>query len=308
MDIQYCLYARKSSEDDERQALSIDSQIKEMTEIAQTEKLEIVDIRRESHSAKASGQRPIFNQLIQDIRSGTFSGIIAWAPDRLSRNAGGLGSVVDLMDQGLLQEIRTQGQIFTNSPNDKFLLMILCSQAKLENDNRRLNVKRGLKNKAEMGLRPCSAPLGYLHQYIGERNKGTIVVDPDRAPIVKQMFTQVAERCTSGRVLLRWLNEDIKFTTRTGKPLALSGVYRILNNPFYYGEYEYPQKSGAWYKGRHEPLITKTLFNEVQAQLITSPKSRPGTKEFNFTQKNILKIFRMALFENTYITTAQSHT
>jgi DNA invertase Pin-like site-specific DNA recombinase len=111
------------------------------------------------------------------------------------------------MDQGLLQEIRTQGQIFTNSPNDKFLLMILCSQAKLENDNRRLNVKRGLKNKAEMGLRPCSAPLGYLHQYIGERNKGTIIVDPDRAPIIKQMFTQVAERCTSGRALLRWLND-----------------------------------------------------------------------------------------------------
>lgn len=110
MDIRYCLYARKSSEDDERQALSIDSQIKEMTEVAKRENLEITEIRKESHSAKASGQRPVFNQLIQDIRSGTFSGIIAWAPDRLSRNAGDLGSIVDLMDQGLLYEIRTQGQ------------------------------------------------------------------------------------------------------------------------------------------------------------------------------------------------------
>lgn len=284
MDIRYCLYARKSSEDDERQALSIDSQIKEMTEVARREKLNITEIRKESHSAKASGQRSVFNQLIQDVRSDIFSGVIAWAPDRLSRNAGDLGSIVDLMDQGLLHEIRTQGQTFTNSPNDKFLLMILCSQAKLENDNRRLNVKRGLKNKAEMGLRPCSAPLGYLHQYVGERNKGTIIVDPDRAPIIKQMFIQVAERCTSGRTLLRWLNDEIKFTTRTGKPLALSGIYRILNNPFYYGEYEYPTKSGSWYKGKHEPLITKSLFNEVQAQLVTSPKSRPGSKEFNFTK------------------------
>jgi len=160
--LQYCLYARKSSEDDERQALSIDSQIKEMVAVAQREKIEIAEIRRESHSAKASGQRPVFNQLLGDIRGGMFSGIVAWAPDRLSRNAGDLGSLVDLMDSKHLEEIRTHGQKFTNSPNEKFLLMILCSQAKLENDNRGINVKRGLKNKAEMGVRPGVAPLGYL--------------------------------------------------------------------------------------------------------------------------------------------------
>lgn len=133
--VQYCLYARKSTEDDERQALSIDSQIKEMAVQAQKEGLLVTDIRKESHSAKMTGTRPVLNQLITDIRSGLFSGIISWAPDRLSRNAGDLGSIIDLMDNGYLREIRTHGQIFTNSPNDKFLLMILCSQAKLENDN-----------------------------------------------------------------------------------------------------------------------------------------------------------------------------
>lgn len=130
--VEYCLYARKSSEDDERQALSIDSQIKEMIRQAEAQGLKVTEIRKESHSAKYSGQRPVFEQLIQDVRSGLFSGILSWAPDRLSRNAGDLGSVVDLMDQGKLLEIRTHGQVFTNSPNDKFLLMILCSQAKLE--------------------------------------------------------------------------------------------------------------------------------------------------------------------------------
>ncbi len=124
----YCLYARKSSEEDERQALSIDSQIKEMMSIAQREGLDITEIRRESHSAKASGARPVYKQLLADIRLGKFSGILTWAPDRLSRNAGDLGSLVDLMDQGLLKEIRTHGQRFTNNPNEKFLLMILCSQ------------------------------------------------------------------------------------------------------------------------------------------------------------------------------------
>jgi len=278
---QYCLYARKSSEDDERQALSIDSQIKEMVAVAQRENIEIAEIRRESHSAKASGQRPVFNTLLGDIRSGMFGGIVSWAPDRLSRNAGDLGSLVDLMDSKHLQEIRTHGQKFTNSPNEKFLLMILCSQAKLENDNRGINVKRGLKNKAEMGVRPGVAPLGYLNERSPDRNKGKIIIDPERAPIIKNMFQHVADYGASGRTLLKWLNSEAGFTTRSGKRLTLGGVYRTLHNEFYYGRFEY---GGKWYDGTHEPLITKELFDEVQEQLKTAPKSRPGTKEFDFTK------------------------
>ncbi|MDD3487358.1 MAG: recombinase family protein [Candidatus Moranbacteria bacterium] len=133
--IKYCLYARKSTESEERQVLSIDSQVKEMLQIAERDGLEIVEIRRESHSAKDSAQRPVFNELIEDIKRERFNGILTWAPDRLSRNAGDLGTLVDLMDQKLLVEIRTYGQHFKNSPNEKFLLMMLGSQAKLENDN-----------------------------------------------------------------------------------------------------------------------------------------------------------------------------
>lgn len=103
----YCLYSRKSSEDDERQAMSIDSQVKEMALLAQKEGLIIKEIRRESHSAKESGQRPEFNRLIQDLQEGVFTGILTWAPDRLSRNAGDLGMLVDLMDQGKLINIKT---------------------------------------------------------------------------------------------------------------------------------------------------------------------------------------------------------
>jgi DNA invertase Pin-like site-specific DNA recombinase len=152
--IKYVLYARKSTESEERQVLSIDSQVKEMLQLAEREGLEVVEIRKESHSAKESGQRPVYKEILEDIRRGRFNGILTWAPDRLSRNAGDLGSVVDLMDQQLLLEIRTYGQHFKNSPNEKFLLMILCSQAKLENDNKSVNVKRGLRTRCEMGLRP----------------------------------------------------------------------------------------------------------------------------------------------------------
>ena len=141
--VRYCLYARKSTESEEQQVLSIESQMKEMAKIAERDGLEVVEIRKESHSAKATGEREVFNELLKDIRKGKFNGILTWAPDRLSRNAGDLGSLVDLMDQKLLVEIRTFSQNFKNSPSEKFMLMILCSTAKLENDNKSENVKRG---------------------------------------------------------------------------------------------------------------------------------------------------------------------
>ena len=89
------------------------------------------------------------------------------------------------MDAGLLKEIRTYGQVFTNNPNEKFLLMILGSQAKLENDNRSVNVRRGLRARVEMGLWPGIAPVGYLNQKAMDK-KCQVVLDPDRAPIVKK--------------------------------------------------------------------------------------------------------------------------
>jgi site-specific DNA recombinase len=230
--LKYCLYARKSSESDERQAMSIDSQIKEMTAMADREGLNIVEIKQESFSAKQSGHRPVFNELLHDLRNGKFEAILTWAPDRMSRNAGDLGSLVDLMDMNKLQRIRTFGQSFSNTPNEKFLLMILCSQAKLENDNRGINVKRGIRAKCEMGWRPGAAPIGYINRSFG--GVKDIVLDNDRAPFVKEMFERSGLMNQSGRTIKDWL-DSIGFTTKSGAQLSLSQIYRILTNPFYYG-------------------------------------------------------------------------
>ncbi len=280
--VKYCLYARKSTESEERQVLSIDSQIKEMLQLAEREGLEIVTMKRESHSAKETGQRPVFNEIVEEIKQGKFNGILTWAPDRISRNAGDLGKVIDLMDGNYLQDIRTYGQRFTNSPNDKFMLMILCSQAKLENDNRGINVKRGLRTRCEMGLWVGTAPLGYLNQKHMDK-KGQVLVDPQRAPIIKKMFEKVAYEQWSGRKVYNWMKFELNFYTRGNKPLTLSGVYRILQNPFYYGIFERPRESGNWYQGKHQPLITQELFEKVKAQLKRDQIVRE-TKEFAFTK------------------------
>jgi DNA invertase Pin-like site-specific DNA recombinase len=280
--VKYCLYSRKSTESEERQVLSIDSQIKEMLELASRENLEVVEIKRESHSAKETGQRPVFNEIIDEIKANKFNGILTWAPDRISRNAGDLGKVVDLMDAGKLHEIRTFGQRFTNSPSEKFLLMILGSQAKLENDNRGVNVKRGLRTRAEMGLWAGLAPLGYLNQYMMDK-KCQVIVDPIRSPIIRQMFEKVAYEKWSGRKLFNWLKFELNFHTRGNKPFTLSGIYRTLDNPFYYGVFERPKNSGNWYTGKHTPLISKELFDKAQERL-TRDKIVRETKEFAFTK------------------------
>ncbi len=281
--LKYCLYARKSTESEEKQVLSIDSQIKEMLELARKENLNIVEIRRESHSAKDTGQRNVFNTLINDLRNGLFQGILCWAPDRLSRNAGDLGALVDLMDQGKLVEIRTYSQKFTNNPNEKFLLMILGSQAKLENDNKGVNVKRGLKTRVEMGLWPGPAPIGYLNQNRVDK-KCQILVDPIRAPIIKQMFEKVAYESYSGRKLYRWLKDNLKFKSKNGYYVTLSHIYMILHNSFYTGTFEYPRSSGTWYKGNHEPIISKELFDKVQEKITDAYVGKTQDREFAFTK------------------------
>lgn len=280
--VRYCLYARKSTESEERQVLSIDSQIKEMLQLAEREGLEIVTMKRESHSAKETGQRPVFNEIIEELRQDKFNGILTWAPDRISRNAGDLGKIVDLMDAGKLHEIRTYGQRFTNSPSEKFLLMILGSQAKLENDNRGINVKRGLRTRAEMGLWAGMAPLGYLNQNRMDK-KCQVIIDPLRGPVIKKMFEKMAYEHYSGRKIFNWLKFELNFYTRGNKSLTLSGIYRILESPFYYGVFEKPLGSGNWYQGKHEPLITQELFEKAKAQLKRDQIVRE-TKEFAFTK------------------------
>lgn len=282
--LKYCLYARKSSEADEKQAMSIESQINEMTQIANKEGIEIVETIRESKSAKSSGQRLGYNKVILGLMENRFNAILTWAPDRLSRNAGDLGTLVDLMDQGRLVKIQTSGQKFTNTPDEKFLLMILCSQAKLENDNRSKNVKRGMRAKCETGIRPGQPPIGYLLKR-GEKftDPSTIEVDPERAPYIKQVFKLVAHKGMSGRQTWEHMKKN-GLRSKNDKIVSLSMIYKILGDTYYYGKFEYPRGSGNWYEGAYKPLITKKMYDLAQTKLIVSPKGKWGRKQFYFNK------------------------
>lgn len=288
-DILYCLYVRKSSEQDEKQAMSIESQMSEMRKIQEAENLEVVKVIQESKSAKSSFSRPGFMDLMKGLVEKQYSGILTWSADRLSRNAGDLGMLIDLMDQNKLKVVRTHDRAFTGeNPSEKFLLMLLCSQAKLENENRAEHVKRGLRSSCSRGKRPCPVPLGYKlipGKEISDSNQ--VVVDEERAPLIKEVFRMVGEKNISAYQVWKDITKFKNFS-RTGKVITNAQLYAILRNPFYYGEFEYPRRSGNWYKGTYHPLTTKEIFEKVQVSLNKNServkKYRWGNLPFKFNR------------------------
>lgn len=131
-----------------------------------------------------------------------------------------------------------------------------------------------------MGWRPGVAPIGYINRAFG--GVRDIVLDTDRAPIVKEMFERSGLLHQSGRTIKDWLDSS-GFTTKTRARLSLSQIYRILTNPFYYGYFEYPV-GGPLYIGKHQPIITKELFDKVRARMekLVPEKSAWGSKQFPF--------------------------
>lgn len=290
--IKYIVYCRKSSEPDERQALSIDSQKSEAVRLI--ERLGIDDSQiikpfiEESHSAKIADTRPQFKKMIEMIANKEAGGIVCWLPDRLSRNAIDAGRIIDLMDKNLLTQIATTSQTFSNTPNDKFLFNILCSQAKLENDNRAINAKRGMRTKAEMGWFPAPAPLGYINEIGQLKGFKTISKDPERWDIIKLCFESILDGQKPFEVL-RKAQTEWKLKGKNGNVIAESSFYNMLANPFYCGRYEWPKDSGNWYEGKHEPLVTEEEFNIIQKMMGRKGIKPPQKKNTDYLYTGIMK-------------------
>ena len=276
------VYCRKSQESEERQALSIPSQIETLEKIAKRDGYVLTKpYYLESQSAKKPG-RSIFNKMLQDMEELGVNRVLVWNPDRLSRNSVDTGQIIYMMDRNVLDEIITPTQVFKNNPNDKFLFNILCGQAKLENDNRGINSKRGMDTKANMGWYPAPAPLGYKNT--PERKKGFRMIEKDeqKFELVKRLFIEITKGKQASEVYKKVVSEW-KLTNKNGNIISKSGMYYLLNNPFYYGEYEWPKRSGNWFKGKHEPMITREEFDIVQNALGKYGKPIAHTHNFDLT-------------------------
>ena len=274
----YVIYCRKSSESEERQVLSIESQIKELNELAKRLQLPISDTLTESKSAKYPG-RPIFGRLMERVAKGEIKGIVSWKLDRLARNPMDGAALVWAIDQGKMEEIVTPYNRLNNNSNDKFLMQLEFGMAKKYVDDLSDNVKRGLRAKLEKGWLPGRAPLGYMN----EPKERTIVPDPDRFTLVRKMWDLILHG-TSPRNIFRIATEEWGFQGNFGRGygarLSLSTIYKLFNNPFYYGRIE--RKEGQ-FQGRHLPMITEEEYWRAQEILGKKGKARPQKHAFAFT-------------------------
>ena len=263
----FFLYARKSTDVEDKQVRSIEDQIAELRAFAKQENLNVVDIFIEKQSAKIPG-RPIFNEMLNKIENGEANGILAWHADRLARNSVDGGKIIYLLDCGRIQTLKFPTLWFENTPQGKFMLNIVFGQSKYYVDSLSENTKRGLRQKVKRGEYPGPAPIGYIND---SRTK-SVVADRKKAKVIRGAFELYAK----GNSRLEDISDFLAqrgILSRGGKKIHKTRATFILSNPFYTGLFRY---SKELHEGKHEPIIAKKIFDKVQEVL--KQRGRPHHK------------------------------
>ncbi len=266
--MQYFIYVRKSTDVEDKQVLSVEAQLVELKEYAVKYGLQIADVFIEKRTAKKPG-RPVLNEMLRRISAGEASGVLSWLPDRLSRNSIDSGQIIYMLDENILLDLKFPHFWFENTPQGKYMLANEFNSSKQYVDNLSVNTKRGLRQKVRRGEMPGVAPIGYYNDI---RTK-TAKVDKKTAPIVVQAFElyacgdkrldEIADFLYANGIQTR-AGRLLGKKTSGGKPYHKNRIKRILTNPFYYGHFRYVNEI---HEGKHKPIISKRLFDQVQVVL-----------------------------------------
>lgn len=275
--MKYFIYCRKSSEEDSRQTQSLGTQQRLLIDLANKLDLEVVDIIKESKSAKTDQNRPLFSQMLARVQHGEANGILVVHTDRLARNFIDAGFIIKMIEAGTLKEVRTLSSVFNNVPSLMYMGFDFVFAAHYSRDLSE-KVKAGNESKLLKGEYPTYAPIGYVNILPG---KG---IEPD--PIRASFITRAYELFATGEYSIKTISKklaDEGFRSRTGCQMANSAIHHILTNPEYYGLIKRKDKL---YAGKHKPLITKELFEQVQD--ILHNRGRPRKQIHNFVFRDFL--------------------
>lgn len=277
----YVIYARKSSESEDRQVLSIDSQIRELQALAARQGLPVSTVLTESKSAKAPG-RPGFNQLMREVSRGKVRGILCWKMDRLARNHLDTGMVLQALKDQQLERVVTSDRSYSGDGNDRFFGSFELGMATKYIDDLSANVKRGIRERLLRGWKSSMPPLGYLNDAATK----TIVIDPIRFPLVRRMWDLLLTGTMRPEQIRLIANNEWGFRTRRhkrigDKPLSRAGIYRLFADPFYMGINRL--RDGRSFPGAHRPMVSLEEFQRAQGLIKRSDRTRPIRREFAYT-------------------------
>ncbi len=279
MATKYFLYARKSTEDDDHQIMSIEAQLFELREYARKENLEIIEEFTESKSAKKPG-REQFNQLINRIEASNGVGILAWHPDRLARNSVDGGKVIYLVDTHKIVALRFPTFWFEPTPQGLFMLQVAFGQSKYYSDNLVENINRGFRQKIRRGEWLTKAPFGYINN----PKTRTIEPHPFQSKVVVKAFEQFATGNYTYESLALFLAE-LGVETKNRTPLGKASIWRILNNRAYLG---LTKHKGEYFEGTFPAVISPATFDAAQAILKRKARPRNGKRYRNFPLTGLL--------------------
>ena len=269
----YFLYARKSTEDDDHQIMSIEAQLFELREFASRENLEILEEFQESKSAKKPG-REVFNEMMLKIERGEANGIISWHPDRLARNSIDGGRIIYLVYTQKIVSLRFPTFWCEPTPQGLFMLQVAFGQSKYYSDNLKQNVDRGFRQKLRRGEWLTKAPFGYVN------NPKTRNIDPD--PVKAKVIVRAYKEFAKGTHTLISLAQFLALhgvTQRNGTPLVKASVKRLLLNRAYLG---FVKHNGEYFTGSFEPILSSTLFEAVQKRFGERARPRYLKTSHNF--------------------------
>ncbi len=274
--MKYIIYCRKSTDSDDRQILSLESQESELKKIAEINNLDIVKVFTESMSAKSQG-RPVFNQMLKMIQQGKADAILCWKLNRLARNFIDGGQIIDLLQKGIIKQIKTYEA--THNPDENSLILAVnFGMANQFIRDLSVDVKRGNRTKLEKGDYPNRPPVGYLNDKLNKK----IIVDEERKKYVVRMF----ELYSTGGYSFKEISE-ILFTeglsSKSGKQIRKDKIQEMLKNPFYYGAMKWNDKL---YQGNHTPFIPKHLYDTCQE--VGEKRKHPHAEKHFFPLRGFL--------------------
>jgi site-specific DNA recombinase len=284
-ELKYVLYARKSSEGNERQVQSIDDQTREMERLAATYGLNVIAIESESKSAKAPYVRPVFERVMKMIQTGEADAILCWSVDRLSRNAVDSGLISHLLQNEVIKEIRTYSRLYLPTDN-ALVLSVDTGSANQYVRDLSVNTKRGLNSKVDKGHYPGTPPAGYKNDLLTQ----TIIIDEERAPLIREAFDMMLAGATINETM-NYLNDvrgyrSIQHKHSGGNQMIRTTLYNILRNPFYTGYFMW---HGELRQGSHPPIITFKEQQIIINRLRREPSTRAKNGEIPLTYRGIMK-------------------
>jgi site-specific DNA recombinase len=292
--LKYVIYARRSVErrlgsgEEERGVPSINSQLDEVRKYVANQGLNIVKEFVETKSASVPCNRPEFDAMIEFIKAGKADGILCFKIDRLARNSIDEGIIKHYLQTDIIKNIKSTDRDWYSDDHTLVWSVEFGTSTQYSRDLKK-HIKRGQNQATGRGFRPSIAPIGYKNsKYREEGQPEEVLVDEERFQILRKMFDYILTGGYTPHEVHKMATEEWGMRTRPTrrfpipKPMSMSSWYNILSNPFYYGEFEYPRGSDNWFKGNHQPLISRDEYEAVQV-ILGRAAPRPKVLEHKYT-------------------------